>query len=60
MSAHDSFPVEPECTECGFSLTVSEEDAADVPGDLSPRHKARVVLEDHGWSHASEPALCSS
>jgi len=60
MDATDSFPVETECTGCGFSLTVAEEDAEGIPGGLSPQHQARVVLEDHGWSPASDPALCSS
>jgi hypothetical protein len=54
-----AFPVECTCVECGSSLTVTEDDADGVPGDLSPWHSARVVLEDYGWSRASEPPLCS-
>lgn len=60
MITEESFPVECTCSECGFSISVIAEDAATVPGDLSPQHQARVVLEDWGWSHASEPPLCSA
>ena len=60
MNDSEPFPVKCTCSQCGFSLTVTHEDAADIPGDLSARHQARVVLEDHGWSYAEEPPLCSA
>jgi len=56
----DSFPITHECTDCGFRLTVTEDDTNGVPGGLSARYQARIVLEDHGWSSADDPALCSS
>ena len=55
-----SYSVEIECSECGFSLTVEEKDIRHVPEDLSPEAKARVVLEDHGWSGLSKEPLCDS
>jgi hypothetical protein len=52
------YPIEVTCSQCGFSLSVSKKDVADVPSDLSPEAKARVVLEDHGWSPMGDPPLC--
>lgn len=60
MPQSAAFPVTCTCAECGFSLTVGKDDTDGVPGDLSPRHKARIVLEDHGWSSADDPPLCSA
>ena len=34
-----SYPVGVTCNQCGFSLHVSEDDVAGVPGDLSPEAK---------------------
>jgi hypothetical protein len=53
-----AYPVEVTCSQCGFSLSVSKKDGADVPDDLSPEAKARVVLEDHGWSTMGDRPLC--
>jgi len=55
-----AFPVTCTCAECGFSLTVTEDDTTTVPDGLSPQHQARIVLEDHGWSSADDPPLCSA
>ena len=48
------------CERCGHSLTVPSEAIEKVHTSLSVELKARMVLEDHGWSWFTDPPLCSS